>query len=213
MARVLRETIQVGDEVHTYDLLLLVGEASKVGMGIPGGVTVISPWISNLPYYLGASGLTLAVPNVEFGKSDSVDLLQVIRTIMQDGRSNIKIATLEPSTEKYGGDSFYQVWELRFLVQVAESGGRIYFYKSAQGERKILHPKFLLTSLGVVFGSFNFTRAGRYSNIEDGNYASSTSPVYFEKKQRVEEIIRQCKEADVQYLRKLLVEFEGKTGR
>jgi len=43
-----RETIQVGDDVQIYDLKLLMGEASKVALGAPADLTIISPWISKL---------------------------------------------------------------------------------------------------------------------------------------------------------------------
>lgn len=198
----------MGEEVQTYDLLLLVGEASKVAVGIPASVTLLSPWISNVSYFLGATGLGLSIPNVEFGRNDTVDLLQLIMTLMQNSQSSVRIATMEPNEGKYG-DRVYQVWELNFLLKAAEHGARIYFYVNPASQRSIMHPKFLLTSLGVVFGSFNITRAGRYSNIEDGNYASCLSPVYFEKKQRVEDVLKKCEEARISDLEDTLKGFTG----
>jgi hypothetical protein len=203
-----RETVQVGDDVQIYDLILLMGEASKVALGTPASLTIISPWISNVSYYLGTSGLNVAIPNITFGKNDIVELLQIVRFLLTNRFSIVRIATLEPTAEKYP-DPVFQIWELRFLLEACESGAQIYFY-SSEGTRKILHPKFLLTSLGVVFGSFNMTKAGRYYNIEDGNYSPSGSPVYFEKKQRVEEIIRRCKKVDAKTIRDLLAKFEKK---
>jgi hypothetical protein len=46
--------------------------------------------------------------------------------------------------------------------------------------------------------------------IEDGNYSSSSSHVYFEKKQRAEEILNKCHEVNTVKIRKLLEEFETK---
>jgi hypothetical protein len=93
-------------------------------------------------------------------------------------------------------------------LEASEAGAKIFFYKSEGDSKKILHPKLLITSLGVVFGSFNLTKAGRYYHIEDGNYSSSSSPVYFEKKQRAEEILNKCQEVNTVKIRKLLEEFE-----
>jgi len=177
-----------------------MGEASKVAAGSPATLTIISPWISNIAYYLGSSGLTIGIPAISFGKNDVVRLLDVIKYLRRDHRSQVNLATLKPSLDKYSSDSSQQLWELRFLLDASEAGTKNYFYRSKGDIQKIMHPKFLLTSLGVVFGSFNFTRAGRYSNIEDGNYASSASPVYFEKKHRVEEIFKECEEVDIQSL-------------
>jgi len=207
----MRETIQVGEDVQIYDLAVLLGEATKVSAGSPGYLTIVSPWISNVAYYLGSSGLTVGIPAIAFGRRDVVRLLDVIEYLQQDPRSQVRLATLKPSPNKYSGDVIQQVWELRFLLEACERGAKIYFYSSERDIRKIMHPKFLLTSLGVVFGSFNFTKSGRYWNIEDGNYSSTLSPVYFEKKERVEDIISKCKEATFDMLRSLLSEFERRT--
>jgi hypothetical protein len=203
----MRETVQVGDDIQMYDLALLLGEATKVSAGTPGTLTVISPWISNVAYYLGSSGLMVGVPAIAFGRSDIVRLLDFVRYLLEDHRSQVQLATLKPSPDKYSNDLAQLIWELRFLLQASEYGARTYFYSHEGDVRKIMHPKFLLTSLGVVFGSFNFTKSGRYWNIEDGNYSSALSPVYFEKKQRVEEIIAQCQEATVDKIKGLLSEF------
>jgi hypothetical protein len=202
----LRETIQVSDDVQVYDLMLLIGESAKVALGAPAHLTVVSPWIDNVRYYLGSSGLNVVLPRVTFAKSDVIELLQIIRFLLTHPNSIVRIATLEPSYEKYP-DLTFQIWELRFLLEASEAGAKIFFYKP-KGEKKILHPKLLITSLGVVFGSFNLTKAGRYYHIEDGNYSSSSSPVYFEKKQRAEEILNKCQEVNTVKIRKLLEEFE-----
>jgi len=118
------------------------------------------------------------LPKVTFAKNDIIELLQIIKFLMTHPHSTVRIATLEPSSEKYP-DLIFQMWELRFLVEALEAGAKIYFSSPPEDVRKILHPKFLITSLGVIFGSFNLTKAGRYYNIEDGNYSSSSSPVYF----------------------------------
>lgn len=204
----MRETIQVGEDVQIYDLALLLGEATKASAGSPGYLTIVSPWISNVAYYLGSSGLTIGIPTIAFGRSDVVRLLDVIKYLGEDPRSKVRLAALKPSLEKYSNDAPQQIWELRFLLEASEHGAKIYFYSSEGDVRKIMHPKFLLTSLGIVFGSFNFTKSGRYWNIEDGNYSSVLSPVYLEKKERVEEIIAKCKEATFDRLSSLLAEFE-----
>ena len=207
----MRETVQVGEDVQIYDLSLLLGEATKVSAGSPGSLTIISPWISNVAYYLGSSGLTVGIPAIAFGRSDVVRLLDFVKYLREDHRSQVRLATLKPSPEKYSNDVAQLVWELRFLLDATEHGAKIYFYSYEGDVRKIMHPKFLLTSLGVVFGSFNFTKSGRYWNIEDGNYSSALSPVYFEKKQRVEEIIGKCNEAKLDKIKGLLFEFERRT--
>jgi hypothetical protein len=209
----MRETIQVSDDVQVYDLLLLIGEAAKVAAGTPATLTIISPWITNIAYYLGSSGISIGIPAISFGKSDVVRLLDAIKFLRKDHRSQVRLATLKPSFDKYSNDATQQIWELRFLLEASEKGAKNYFYTSKGDIQKIMHPKFLLTSLGVVFGSFNLTRAGRYSNIEDGNYASSDSPVYFEKKHRVEEIISECEEVDTQALQARYREFEARIRR
>jgi hypothetical protein len=200
----LRETVQVGDDIQMYDLALLLGEATKVSAGSPGSLTIISPWISNVAYYLGSSGLTVGIPAIAFGRCDVVRLLDFVKYLQGDYRSQVKLATLMPSPDKYSNDVAPLIWELRFLLEALEHGAKVYFYSDEGDIRKIMHPKFLLTSLGVVFGSFNFTKSGRYWNIEDGNYSSALSPVYFEKKQRVEEIIAKCKEATPDVVKRLL---------
>jgi hypothetical protein len=204
----MRETIQVDDDVQVYDMMLLMGEAVKVASGSPATLTIISPWISNIAYYLGSSGLNIGIPAIAFGRSDVVRLLDFVKYLREDHRSQVRLATLKPSPVKYSNDVPPQVWELRFLREASEHGAKIYFYSSEADIHKIMHPKFLLTSLGVVFGSFNFTKAGRYGHIEDGNYSSAVSPVYFEKKQRVEDTIGKCKEATLDKIKELLFEFE-----
>ena len=200
----MRETIQVSDDVQVYDMLLLIGEAVKVAAGSPASITVISPWISNVPYYLGSSGLTVSIPQLAFTKSETIKLLDVANYVMRNPMSKVIIATLFPTPEKYDHNS-QQVWELRLLSQLSECGAKVYFYKSATD---IMHAKFLITSHGVAFGTFNYTTSGRYWNLEDGNYSSSVSPVYFEKKKRIEEIISRCEPTDIRKLNELIAKFE-----
>ncbi len=146
-----------------------------------------------------------------FGRSDVVGLLDFVKYLREDHRSQVRLATLKPSLAKYSNDVAPQVRELRFLREASEHGAKIYFCSDEGDIRKIMHPKFLLTSLGVVFGSFNFTKAGRYGHIEDGNYSSALSPVYFEKKQRIDDIVGKCKEATLDKIKELLFEFERQT--
>jgi hypothetical protein len=205
----MRETIQVSDDVQIYDTLLLIGECIKVAAGSPASITIISPWVSNVPYYLGSSGLSISIPQLAFTRSDTVKLLDVVKYATQNPMSKVIIATLIPSSGKYEYSS-QQVWELRLLSELCESGASVFFYKSPGDIRKIMHAKFLMTSYGVAFGSFNYTTSGRYWHLEDGNYSSLLSPVYFEKKKRIEDIIGSCEPADTRKLKELVSRFYEK---
>lgn len=195
---VLREVCQVDKNVMSMDFSVLLGEVFNSKLGNGGSLIIISPWIGDVIYYLGCCGFYSNIPLV-FG--DYIYLSELIDDILSNKNSIVKIVIERPNKKKY--ESFAKSFderEIDFLVDRFKKGAEIYFSKLEHG---ILHPKIILGTYGVVFGSFNVTFSGRYWNIEDGNFAPSTSKVYKEKKKRCEEIIETCEEVTIEDLEKI----------
>lgn len=180
----LREVSQVDENVMLIDFDIILGEVYNANYIDGGNLVIISPWIGDVTYYIGCCGFFSNLPLI-FG--DYLSLSDLIDEILKNKKSNVQIVTQEPCKNKYKTLSKqFKENELNFLIERAKNGAKIYSSSSKNG---ILHLKMILGSYGVVYGSFNITHSGRYLNIEDGNFAPSTSAVYSEKKNRCDEII------------------------
>lgn len=199
----LREVSQVDENVMVIDFDILLGEVFNSKFMDGGSLIIISPWIGDVIYYMGCCGFFSNFPLV-FG--DYLVLSELIDEILSNENSIVRIVTEEPCKEKYNKlPKYFDESELNFLLDRARKGAKIYF---SELERGILHPKIILGKYGVVFGSFNLTFSGRYWNIEDGNFAPSTSKVHKEKKMRCEKIIRSCREIANDDLEELKLQFK-----
>ncbi|AIS31982.1 hypothetical protein BRM9_1166 [Methanobacterium formicicum] len=191
----LREVSQVDDNVMLVDFDIILGELFNSRFMDGGILTIVSPWIGDVKYYMGCCGFFSNIPLVS---GDYLSLSELIDEILLNNNSIVKIVTLKPDTRKYNGiNNKFSENELNFLYDRSKNGAKIYFSDS-------LHLKFILGEYGVVFGSYNVTFSGRYKNIEDGNFAPSSSKVYFDKVKRCNDIIEKSKLISSNTLKQLI---------
>lgn len=159
---------------NMVDLLSLNLLSDRSGMRIPGNkhIAIISPWISDVELQVGPS---VWHKNISTGNIERrMRLLPCLEMFLQAAWI-VEVAVLKYGTT-LSASGLKKPWddyeyERRFLDAIRSRGAQIYLCPNQ-------HAKGLVTPLGCVTGSTNYTRSGLYLQSQNTNYFPYSHPDY-----------------------------------
>lgn len=169
------------ENITIIDNDLLMNECLRASEGKSAFAYLVSPFISD---YKVPSKVSRFASNI-IGISDIENYTDLIRFLCDLG-GYVKVLSRSPKNLlQIGASPSFVQKHARMLLTLHDVGCEIRLNSS-------LHAKATITSLGVVSGSFNLTKSGRFFNLEAGFYFTNTKgseqKEYMEKLRWVKEI-------------------------
>ncbi len=159
---------------NMVDILALNLIGVKNGMRIPGDlhIAILSPWISNIELQIGASAWH---KRITIGHRERrIYLLHCLKQFLEASWA-VDIGVLQYG-DNYSASGLRKAWdsyahERIFLNELRAHGAGIYLCANQ-------HAKGIVTPLGCVTGSTNYTKSGMYLQSQNANYFPHSNPDY-----------------------------------